>query len=64
MDKPAVALIPCTSYDQDEVEAAVRRALDLLGGMTRFVQPGQRVLIKPNLLLPSSPERALSLIHI
>ncbi len=59
MDKPAVALIPCASYGQDEVEAAVRRALDLLGGMTRFVQPGQRVLIKPNLLLPSSPERAI-----
>ena len=59
MDKPAVALIPCASYEQDEVEAAVRRALDLLGGMARFVQPGQRVLIKPNLLLPSAPERAI-----
>jgi len=59
MDRPAVALIPCTGYDRDAVEAAVGRALELLGGMSRFVQPGQRVLIKPNLLLPSPPERAI-----
>ncbi|RPI57946.1 MAG: DUF362 domain-containing protein [Chloroflexi bacterium] len=59
MEKPAVAVIPCAGYDQDEVEAAVGRALELLGGMARFVRPGQRVLIKPNLLLPSPPERAI-----
>ena len=59
MDRPAVALIPCPEYAPDKVDAAVGRALDLLGGMARFVHPGQRVLIKPNLLLPSPPERAI-----
>ncbi len=33
------------------VEALVREALDRLGGMSRFVEPGQRVLIKPNLTI-------------
>ncbi len=59
MEKPPVALIPCAGYDPQQVEAAVLRAVELLGGMGRFVRPGQRVLIKPNLLLPSPPERAI-----
>jgi len=32
----------------ERVTGVVRRALDLLGGMSRFVRPGQTVLIKPN----------------
>lgn len=59
MERAAVALSPCAGYDPDQVDAAVGRVLDLLGGMARFVQPGQRVLIKPNMLLPSEPERAI-----
>jgi uncharacterized protein (DUF362 family) len=33
---------------QDRVLALVREALDLLGGMSRWVKPGHTVLIKPN----------------
>src|ERR671920_1997416 len=33
---------------QERVLSLVRQALDHLGGMGRFVQPGQTVLIKPN----------------
>jgi len=56
---PHVALTRCPDYDPAAVETAIRRAVDLLGGMGRFVQPGQRVLVKPNLLLPSAPDRAI-----
>ncbi|MBN1135955.1 MAG: DUF362 domain-containing protein, partial [Anaerolineae bacterium] len=54
-----VALVRCPDYDTAAVEAAVRRAVDLLGGMGRFVRPGQRVLVKPNLLMPTHPDRAI-----
>lgn len=57
-DRPRVALVGCPDYDLERVEAAVRRSLDLLGGMGAFVQPGQRVLLKVNLLRPLAPERA------
>jgi uncharacterized protein (DUF362 family) len=40
----------------ERVLALVREALDHLGGMTRFVQPGQTVLIKPNLTVYYSAE--------
>ena len=56
---PCVALIRCPDYDPAAVEAAVRRAVDLLGGMGGFVRPGQRVLVKPNLLMPTDPDRAI-----
>ena len=38
--------------------AATRRAVELLGGMSRFVRPGQRVVVKPNIGWDRSPEQA------
>lgn len=36
----------------------VRRAIFGLGGIERFVRPGDRVVVKPNLLTPREPEYA------
>ena len=58
MDK-RVSLVRRIDYNSEQVEVAVRQAVDLLGGMARFVQPGQRVLVKPNLLQPSDPAKAI-----
>ena len=38
--------------------AATRKALETLGGMSRFVQKGQRVVLKPNMSFASGPDRA------
>lgn len=35
--------------------ATVNKAIDLLGGIQRFVKPGERVLIKPNVAFTSAP---------
>ncbi|MDI7275193.1 MAG: DUF362 domain-containing protein [Anaerolineae bacterium] len=56
--KPIVSIVRCPDYDAARVEQALRRALDLLGGLGQFVRPGQRVLLKPNLLRASPPEAA------
>jgi uncharacterized protein (DUF362 family)/Pyruvate/2-oxoacid:ferredoxin oxidoreductase delta subunit len=55
-----VSLVQCSSYDPPQVEAALRNLLEPLGGMQAFVEPGQRVLLKPNLLMPIRPERAIT----
>ena len=47
----------CPNYDG--AEEALRNLLAKLGGMERFVAPGQRVLLKANLLRPSPPETAV-----
>ncbi len=45
-----VSLKQVESYDPQAVLEAMRSCLALLGGMGAFVRPGQRVLLKPNLL--------------
>jgi uncharacterized protein (DUF362 family)/Pyruvate/2-oxoacid:ferredoxin oxidoreductase delta subunit len=54
------ALIRCADYDSGNVQRAVGQAVDLLGGMHAFVKPGDRVLLKPNLLKARPPEAAVT----
>jgi uncharacterized protein (DUF362 family) len=54
--KATVAVVRCETYSPEAVRPAVARAFELLGGRGRFIQPGQRVLIKPNLIVPVGPE--------
>jgi len=44
------AVIKCADYQQDSVDRAIWKSLNLLGGIERYVRPGIRVLIKPNLV--------------
>ncbi len=46
-----VALVRCGNYGSENVLKAVRSAIDELGGIGRFVRPGDKVLLKPNLLV-------------
>jgi uncharacterized protein (DUF362 family)/ferredoxin len=55
--KAAVALIECPDYDPDRVLAALRRGIDLLGGMGAILRPQERILLKPNLLTGAVPEK-------
>jgi len=52
----AVALQRCRSYNPQQVHLAISRQLELLGGADCFFQKGQRVLIKPNLIVPKGPD--------
>lgn len=45
-----VALVPCESYQEEQVYGAVKEGVDLLGGIERFFHPEERILLKPNLL--------------
>ena len=51
-----IALVPCPDYERQRVEAAVRQAVELAGGLD--VAPGMRVFLKANLLLAHHPDRA------
>ncbi|MDW5564095.1 MAG: DUF362 domain-containing protein [Methanomassiliicoccus sp.] len=55
-----VSVVRCSDYDQDKATAAVARAIELLGGLDRFVSPGQHVVLKPNLLQAAPPERCVT----
>ncbi|MFA5146166.1 MAG: DUF362 domain-containing protein [Candidatus Omnitrophota bacterium] len=51
-----VSITGCREYETRQVFDAVKRAVDLVGGMEKFVKPGTKVLLKPNLLSPRPPE--------
>jgi len=53
-----VALTRCDDYDLAHVEQALRASFEMLGGIGRFVKPGQKVLLKVNLLRAMAPEAA------
>jgi len=54
-----VVLKECKEYDQ-VVEKQIREGIEELGGMSAFVKPGQRVLLKVNLLMKKTPEQAVT----
>jgi uncharacterized protein (DUF362 family)/Pyruvate/2-oxoacid:ferredoxin oxidoreductase delta subunit len=55
----SVVAARCTDYEIESVRAALREALAPLGGMAAFVKSGERIALKPNLLTPAAPERAV-----
>lgn len=55
-----VSLVRCETYEPRVLESSVRHAVDLLGGISSFVKPGDRVLLKPNLLSAHPPERRIT----
>lgn len=55
-----VAVVRCDDYVPEEVDKAVRRAIELLGGTGKFVAPGQTILLKPNLLQGQEPEKCVT----
>jgi uncharacterized protein (DUF362 family)/Pyruvate/2-oxoacid:ferredoxin oxidoreductase delta subunit len=55
-----VTIEKSSSYDRTEIKSAVIRLLEPLGGMNAFVKPGERVLLKPNMLSAKPPEAAVT----
>ena len=51
MNKSKVAVVRCETYDKSTVYAAVKRGVDLLGGLQSLFRPGEKILLKPNLLV-------------
>ena len=55
-----VALEKVESYHSGQVKAGLTDLLAHLGGIEAFVRPGERVLIKPNMLSAKPPETAVT----
>ncbi|MFH1752718.1 MAG: DUF362 domain-containing protein, partial [Candidatus Omnitrophota bacterium] len=54
-----VSIVRCGSYDPAPLKRAIERSLDLIGGISRFVKPSDKVLVKPNLLSARLPDEAV-----
>ena len=55
-----VSIVRCPEYREELVYARIAEALDLLGGIRHFISPGEKVLLKPNLLIGRPPENCVT----
>ncbi|GHT38699.1 hypothetical protein AGMMS49593_08630 [Endomicrobiia bacterium] len=53
-----ISLVQCDDYSK--TDNAVREVVNLIGGMSVFIKPSERILIKPNLLSPKDPSKAVT----
>jgi uncharacterized protein (DUF362 family)/ferredoxin len=56
--KKTVYIIECGDYSQ--VEMRLAELIETMGGIERYVKPGQRVVLKPNLLSAADPGKAVT----
>jgi uncharacterized protein (DUF362 family)/ferredoxin len=60
MNKSIVSISRAQDYEPDTIKNAVAECLQLIGGIEKYVSPGQKVLLKPNLLGTFKPEKAVT----
>lgn len=53
-----VSIETCEDYGEERLEKALRQTFDNLGGIRRFITPGMKVVLKPNLVMKKRPEEA------
>ena len=49
MEKTSVSITKCSTYNLQEVQKAVVECVDAIGASS-LIKPGDRVLVKPNML--------------
>jgi uncharacterized protein (DUF362 family)/Pyruvate/2-oxoacid:ferredoxin oxidoreductase delta subunit len=55
-----ISITHCNSYEYSGLFSSISRLLEPLGGMRAFVNSGDRVLLKPNMLSGKRPEQAVT----
>ena len=59
-EKTIVAIEKCRRYESTEVIEALKKVIQPFGGLKAMISPGQKVLIKPNLLAAAAPAEAVT----
>lgn len=55
-----VVVIECKNYGREEVKTAVLKGINLLGGIKSIFKPGEKVLLKPNILVGDNPDKGVT----
>jgi len=60
MNKARVIIIRCDTYADNQVLTAIQKGIDMLGGISVFAKPGERIVIKPNILIGTDPDKGVT----
>ena len=58
-----VAIVKCSNYSTLNVKDAMMKSFDFFGGVGNFVKKGERILLKPNLIVASKGNGATTDAH-
>ncbi len=58
MSNPTVTLTQCSDYGNHKIAESIEKHFSGLGGLDKFVRPGDIVLLKPNFIAPKSRHHA------
>ncbi len=53
-----VTIVKCSDYSIPAIKVALAKSFDFFGGANNFIKPGERVLLKPNLIAASKTDIA------
>lgn len=57
--KSKVVVVPCADYEETHVYEAMKRGIALLGGIEKFAEKEEKILVKPNFLTAAEAEKAV-----
>jgi len=60
MGKSGVVILRCDTYEDGPVLTAIHKGVDMLGGISVFAKPGERIVLKPNILIGTDPHKGPS----
>ena len=60
MSKARVVIIRCESYPDHQVLTAIQKGIDMLGGVSAFAKRGERIVLKPNILIGTDPDKGVT----
>ncbi|MCL5986234.1 MAG: DUF362 domain-containing protein [Actinobacteria bacterium] len=55
-----VSIVKCDGYEFSPLDSAIRKAVELAVGSDLGIKPGDKVLIKPNMLCRATPDKAIT----
>lgn len=55
-----VSVVKCDNYDAENVQNTIEQAIEYIGGIKKYVSPGKKVLLKPNLIAKRKPDEAVT----
>jgi uncharacterized protein (DUF362 family)/Pyruvate/2-oxoacid:ferredoxin oxidoreductase delta subunit len=58
--KEKVAIVRCEKYDPPLLITRIKEGIELLGGWHQFITPGDKILLKPNLLIGRPASRGVN----
>ena len=57
-DENMVSVLKCDNYDYENMLSVVRESFNNIGGIEKYINKGDKVLLKANLIMKKNPDEA------